>query len=126
MRIFGVIPTNHAHYVLSSPRRYKYFDVLCGVTHARQAFAADPIMMGKMAAVYDGRLESGELGDNPIDSMQRAFDLFTRPPRHMKWLVDTERRMRDSGVLLDTNPAVVLQRLRLAYWVADHRMTHGK
>jgi len=25
---------------------------------ARQAFAADPIMMSKMAAVYDGRIDS--------------------------------------------------------------------
>ena len=34
--------------------------------------------------------------------MQRAFDLFTRPPRHMRRLVDTEARMRKSGVLEDT------------------------
>ena len=50
------------------------------------------ILMSKMAAVFDGRLDSGELGENPIDSMQRSFDLFTRPPRHMVTLVETEQR----------------------------------
>ena len=60
--------------------------------------------------------------------MQRSFDLFTRPPLHMKILVDTEKQFRNitsSSMLLD-NPQVLLERLRLAYWVADHRVTHGK
>lgn len=105
---------------------YKYFDVLCGVTQARRAYEVDPIVMSKMAAVFEGRMDSASLGSNPIDSMQRAFDLFTRPPRHMRLLVDTERQLQDSGALDDNDPAVMLQRLRLAYWVADHRMTHGK
>ena len=58
--------------------------------------------------------------------MQRAFDLFTRPPKHMRMLVDTAEKVERSGLLDNPDPAVVLQRLRLAYWVADHRMTHGK
>jgi hypothetical protein len=105
---------------------YKWFDLFCGVTQARQAYVADPIVLTKMDAVFDGRMDSGELGDNPIDSMQRAFDLFTRPPLHMRLLVNTEARLRTSGVLDSVDPAVLLQRLRLAYWVADNRMTHGR
>ena len=58
--------------------------------------------------------------------MQRAFDLFTRPLKHMKLLVNTERRIREQRLLDDTTPAVLLQRLRLAYWVAEHRITHGQ
>eukprot|EP00729_Bicosta_minor_P003281 gene3281-202_t len=76
---------------------YKYFDILVGVTQMRQAFATDPIMMSKMA-----------------------------PPKHMRMLVDTAEKVERSGLLDNPDPAVVLQRLRLAYWVADHRMTHGK
>lgn len=53
-------------------------------------------------------IDSGELGNNPIDSMQRAFDLFTRPIKHMKLLVDTEVKIRDSQVLSDKNPKVLL------------------
>jgi hypothetical protein len=102
------------------------FDMFCGVSEIRQAYSTDPISLTKMAAVFEGRMDSGELGDNPIDSMQRSFDLFTRPPLHMKILVDTEYRLRSSGALDSTDPNVLLQRLRLSYWVADHRMTHGK
>ena len=105
---------------------FKWFDLFCGVTQARQAYKADPIVLSKMAGVFDGRLDSGELGDNPIDSMQRAFDLFTRPSLHMALLVKTEDRLSRSGVLDSKDPQVLLQRLRLAYWVAEHRMTHGK
>jgi hypothetical protein len=92
----------------------------------RQAFGIDPIMMSKMGQVYEGRIDSGELGNNPIDSMQRAFDLFTRPPIHMRKLVEVESRVTEVGLLDSKDPAVLLQRLRLAYWVADHRVTHGK
>jgi hypothetical protein len=34
--------------------------------------------------------------------------------------------LRCSGVLDSNELSVLLQRLRLAYWVAEHRMTHGK
>jgi hypothetical protein len=105
---------------------YKYLDILIGVAHVRQAFGTDPIMIKKMANVFDGTIDSSELGSNPIDSMQRAFDLFTRPVKHMKILVDTSARISDSKILDDKNPEVLLQRLRLAYWVAEHRITHGK
>jgi len=105
---------------------YKWFDILCGVTQQRKAFAADPITLDKMAAVFTGKVDSGELGENPIDSMQRAFDLFTRPPLHMQVLVNDNATFLASGILESTDPQVLLQRLRLAYWVADHRMTHGK
>ena len=44
--------------------------------------------------------------------MQRAFDLFTRPPKHMRMLVDTAEKVNKSGLLDNTDPAVVLQRLR--------------
>ena len=44
--------------------------------------------------------------------MQRAFDLFTRPPKHMRMLVDTADKVNKSGLLDNTDPAVVLQRLR--------------
>lgn len=105
---------------------YKYFDILIGVAGVRQAFGYDPIMIQKMQSVFTGRMDSSELGVNPIDSMQRAFDLFTRPVKHMKLLVDTSRKLTESGILTDKSPLVMLQRLRLAYWVAEHRITHGK
>jgi hypothetical protein len=92
---------------------YKYLDILIGVAQMRQAFGNDPIMISKMKAVYDGTLDSGELGMNPIDSMQRAFDLFTRPTKHMRMLVDTERKFRESNILNSNDPEVLLQRLRL-------------
>ena len=124
--IFGVYVDSEWGQTGANSSMYKWFDMFCGVSEIRQAYSNDPISLTKMAAVFDGRMDSGELGDNPIDSMQRAFDLFTRPPLHMKILVDTEDRLRHSGVLDSTDPSVLLQRLRLAYWVADHRMTHGK
>ena len=105
---------------------YKWFDMFCGVAQARHAYSVDPTSLTKMAAVFDGKIDSGELGDNPIDSMQRAFDLFTRPPLHMRILVETFQRLQLNEVLQSTDPNVLLERLRLAYWVADHRMTHGR
>lgn len=71
-------------------------------------------------------MDSGELGTNPIDSMQRAFDLFTRPTKHMRMLIDTEKAIRESKILENDDPEILLQRLRLAYWVAEHRITHGQ
>jgi hypothetical protein len=41
---------------------YKYFDILIGVADARQAFDLDPIMLKKMVGVFDGSVDSGELG----------------------------------------------------------------
>ena len=41
-------------------------------------------------------------------------------------LVDVEHQVITSKLLEDMSPNVLLQRLRLAYWVADHRVTHGK
>lgn len=105
---------------------YKWFDLFCGVTQARNGYSTDPISLTKMAAVFERRMNSGELGDNPIDSMQRAFDLFTRPPYHMKTLVTTASQLQQSKCLHTTDAALLLQILRLAYWVAEHRMTHGK
>lgn len=105
---------------------YKWFDLFCGVAKARHAYEVDAISLSKMSDVFDGKIDPGQLGDNPIDSMQRAFDLFTRPPLHMQILIDTDDRLRLSGILESTDPGVLLQRLRLAYWVADHRMTHGR
>lgn len=125
-KITGVFIDNEWGQTGANSSMYKWFDLFCGVTQARQAYSSDPISLSKMAAVFDGRMDSGELGDNPIDSMQRAFDLFTRPPLHMQILVNTEKRLRESGVLESKDPQVLLQRLRLAYWVAQHRMTHGK
>jgi hypothetical protein len=125
-KITGVFIDNEWGQTGANSSMFKWFDLFCGVTQARQAYSADPIALTKMADVFDGKLDSGKLGDNPIDSMQRAFDLFTRPPRHMSILVHTEDRLRRSGVLDSNDPAVLLQRLRLAYWVAEHRMTHGK
>lgn len=100
-------------------KRYKFFDVLIGVANVRQAFGTDPIMISKMQKVYEGTMDSGELGNNPIDSMQRAFDLFTRPIKHMKTLVDTHTKIVKSNILEDDNPSVLLERLRLAYWYVD-------
>jgi hypothetical protein len=122
----GVYVDNEWGQTGANSSMYKWFDLFCGVTQVRQAYSVDRVSLEKMAAVFEGKIDSGELGDNPIDSMQRAFDLFTRPPLHMKILVDTERRLSASGVLQSLDPVVLLQRLRLAYWVADHRMTHGK
>jgi hypothetical protein len=125
-KITGVYVDNEWGQTGANSSMFKWFDIWCGVTQARQAYAVDPIILTKMNAVFNGRMDSGELGDNPIDSMQRAFDLFTRPPLHMKILVETESRLRASGILESEDPKVLLQRLRLAHWVADHRMTHGK
>ena len=146
--ISGVYVDNEWDQTGANSSMFKWLDIFCGVAQARQAYSADPIKLSKMAAVFEGRMESGELGDNPIDSMQRAFDLFTmdsgelgdnpmdstqrafdlftQPPLHTKILVDTEERLRMSGILESKDPSVLLQRLRLAYWVADHRTTHGK
>lgn len=125
-RINGVYVDNEWGQTGANSSMFKWFDMFCGVTQARQAYSTDPIALTKMADVFDGKLDSGELGDNPIDSMQRSFDLFTRPPLHMSILVQTEDRLRRSGILESKDPVVLLQRLRLAYWVAEHRMTHGK
>lgn len=125
-RISGVYIDDEWGQTGANSSMYKWFDLFCGVTNARQAYSADPIALSKMAEVFDGRLDSGQLGNNPIDSMQRAFDLFTRPPLHMRLLVRTDQNLRQ---ILGTNkqdPTVLLQQLRLAYWVAQHRMTHGK
>lgn len=105
---------------------YKFLDIFVGVANARSAYEPDPITLDKMQNVFSGKMDSGELGTNPIDSMQRAFDLFTRPVKHMKFLVKTAHRVKDSKILESTNYRVLLRRLRLAYWVAEHRITHGK
>ena len=89
---------------------YKWFDIFCGVAQTRNAYNLDSVGRMKMSAVFNGTMDSGELGDNPIDSMQRSFDLFTRPSLHMKILVDTEKQFRNitsSSMLLD-NPQVLL------------------
>ena len=125
-RILGAYINDEWGQTGANSSMYKWFDLFCGVTQARQAYSADPISLSKMAAVFEGRIDSSQLGDNPIDSMQRAFDLFTRPPLHMKILVDTDEKLRQTNVLASTDTSVLLQRLRLAYWVAQHRMTHGK
>lgn len=105
---------------------YKYFDLLIGVANVRQAFGTDPIMITKMSKVFEGKLDPGDLGTNPIDGMQRAFDLFTRPIKHMKYLVSIDKQVREHGILQDTSKLVMMQRLRLAFWVAEHRITHGQ
>jgi hypothetical protein len=79
-RIMGAYIDNEWGQTGANSSMYKWFDLFCGVTQARQAYSADPISLSKMAAVFEGRMDSGQLGDNPIDSMQRAFDLFTRQP----------------------------------------------
>lgn len=124
--ISGIFVDNEWGQTGANSSMFKWFDLFCGVTQARQAYSVDPVSVTKMADVFDGKIDSGELGDNPIDSMQRAFDLFTRPPLHMSTLVNTEDRLRCSRVLDSNELSVLLQRLRLAYWVADHRMTYGK
>ena len=96
-------------------------DIVIGVADARSAFAVDTVLLTKMDKVFKRELDSGELGSNPIDSMQRAFDLFTRPPMHMKTLVDLDRRVKEAGILENDDTNVLLQRLRLAYWVAEAR-----
>lgn len=122
----GVYVDNEWGQTGANSSMYKYFDILIGVADVRNAFNNDPIMIQKMQSVFTGKSDSIELGVNPIDSMQRAFDLFTRPVKHMKLLVDTARKISESKLLLDKRPLVMLQRLRLAYWVAEHRITHGK
>ena len=122
----GVFVDNEWGQTGANSSMYKYFDILIGVANVRQAFGTDPIMILKMQQVYEGSLDSGELGVNPIDSMQRAFDLFTRPVKHMKILVDTQVGITTSKILDDKNTPVLLERLRLAYWVAEHRITHGQ
>jgi hypothetical protein len=44
----------------------------------------------------------------------------------MRMLIDTEKAIRESKILENDDPEVLLQRLRLAYWVAEHRITHGQ
>ena len=125
-RIKGVFVNNEWGQTGANSSMYKWFDMFCGVAQIRGAYAVDPHSLAKMSLVFSGDVDSGELGHNPIDSMQRAFDLFTRPPLHMNMLVDTDERLQRSGVLETSNPGVLPERLRLAYWVADHRMTHGR
>ncbi len=105
---------------------YKWFDIVTGTAQLRHAYASDPQTLEKLAQVLLGERDSGELGDNPIDSMQRAFDLLTRPDAHMKMLVDTHQQVQTHGLLEDQRPEVLLQRLRVAFWVAEHRMVHGQ
>ena len=125
-KLSGVYIDNEWGQTGANSSMYKYFDILIGVSDVRNAFGNDPIMIKKMQNVFLGLSDSIELGVNPIDSMQRAFDLFTRPIKHMKLLVDTSRRITEKQILSDKTPIVLLQRLRLAYWVAEHRITHGK
>jgi len=122
----GVYVDNEWGQTGANSSMYKYFDILIGVAHVRNAFGNDPIMIQKMKNVFAGKMDSIELGVNPIDSMQRAFDLFTRPVKHMKLLVETAQKVNEHKILLDRAPSVLIQRLRLAYWVAEHRITHGK
>ncbi len=127
-RLLGVYVDNKWGQTGSNSSMYKWFDLLCGVAQARLAYSVDPPSLSRMEAVFDGRLDSGELGDNPIDSMQRAFDLLTRPPLHMRLLVDTEAKIRHCQAFDPRlhDPSTLLQWLRVAYWVADHRVTHGR
>jgi len=105
---------------------YKFFDLLVGVTKSRKAYTHDQETLSKMLKVFKGELDSGNLGTNPIDSMQRSFDLFTRPSNHMKMLVETEAMVIDSRILEDNRPEVLLKRLELAKYVTRHRLVHGQ
>jgi hypothetical protein len=64
---------------------YKWFDIVTGTAQLRQAYAADAPTLEKLSQVLLGERDSGDLGDNPIDSMQRAFDLFTRPGANLRF-----------------------------------------
>ena len=61
---------------------------------------------------------------NPLDSMQRSFDLYTRPPLHMATLVQTSKAAEP--VLEFKDKATLLHRLELAFWVAKHRVVHNQ
>ena len=105
---------------------YKWFDIVTGTAQLRQAYAADAQTLEKLSQVLLGERDSGDLGNNPIDSMQRAFDLLTRPDAHMQMLVDTHQQVQAMGLLEDKRPEVLLARLQVAFWVAEHRMVHGQ
>lgn len=105
---------------------YKWFDIVTGTAQLRQAYVADQSTLTKLSQVLLGERDSGDLGDNPIDSMQRAFDLLTRPDAHMHILVEAHQQVQQLGLLQDKRPEVLLQRLCVAYWVAEHRMVHGQ
>ena len=103
---------------------YKWFDVILGVAEKRNAYTPNSDQLTKMEAVFKGNLHASELGDNPIDSMQRAFDLLTRPSSHMNHLVESSQRMEASKLLLSKDPIDLMGRLRLAKSVYAHRVTH--
>lgn len=114
---------------------YKWFDVLIGVTKQRHAYDLNEKQIATMKGVLLGDQDPGNMGSNPIDSMQRAFDLLTRPPLHLEQLVRLAEQVEASPHLLDVKSdprladnweLIALQRFKLAYFVASHRNVHGK
>eukprot|EP00756_Hemistasia_phaeocysticola_P007887 Hpha_TRINITY_DN14430_c0_g5::TRINITY_DN14430_c0_g5_i1::g.157502::m.157502 len=113
---------------------YKWLDVFAGVSEQRNAYTLAPACKNAMVEVIAGKMDPGVMGTNPIDSMQRAFDLLTRPPLHLQSMVDVSNNVNSLGLLrhredprlADRWEEVAYQRLRLAFYVAAHRCVHGK
>ena len=112
---------------------FKWFDILSGTAKERSAYNLNPAKIEKLRGIYTNDEDPGDLGDNPIDSMQRAFEAFTVPTIHLNVLARDNRRAEELNLqehdqdpkLADCWETVAFQRLKLLFWVASHRHVHG-
>eukprot|EP00672_Neobodo_designis_P027703 CAMPEP_0174853504 /NCGR_PEP_ID=MMETSP1114-20130205/28749_1 /TAXON_ID=312471 /ORGANISM="Neobodo designis, Strain CCAP 1951/1" /LENGTH=612 /DNA_ID=CAMNT_0016088159 /DNA_START=106 /DNA_END=1944 /DNA_ORIENTATION=- len=113
---------------------YKWLDIFVGVTKQRSAYALTPAQRDKMRRVVRGEDDAGSLGENPIDSMQRAFDLLTRPAVHLHELATVAEKVetgpflhhKSDPRLKDLWELAAFERFQAAFYVASHRNVHGK
>jgi hypothetical protein len=113
---------------------YKWLDIFVGVTQKRDAYNLRPEQKELMLSVLKGDVDPGDMGTDPIDSMQRAFDLLTRPPLHLDTLVTVARAVengpylkhKEDPRLKDNWELAAYHRFRTAFYVASHRNVHGK
>lgn len=70
---------------------FKWLDILSGTAKERSAYTLNPARIEKLKNVYVNDADPGDLGDNPIDSLQRAFEAFTVPTVHLNILARDNR-----------------------------------
>eukprot|EP00003_Mantamonas_plastica_P002513 TRINITY_DN118_c0_g2_i7.p1 TRINITY_DN118_c0_g2~~TRINITY_DN118_c0_g2_i7.p1 ORF type:complete len:544 (-),score=131.61 TRINITY_DN118_c0_g2_i7:157-1788(-) len=106
---------------------YKWLDTLTGTAHYRKAYELDETQRQMMAGVLQGTADPGKLlAQNPIESMQFAFDVLTRPAVHLEMLVEAKHRISNSNLLTNASVHSKMKRLETTYWVARHRLRHGQ
>jgi len=74
---------------------FKWFDMLSGTAKERSAYNLDPAKIEKLRKIYANDEDPVDLGDNPIDSLQRVFEAFTTPTIHLNVLARNNRRVEE-------------------------------